>query len=95
MKKDQAKRQLVKKATKNLNKTWSAKYGFSRNQIEENSLENNYFTDIYDFHRLVRVKEHEDRTVRSMEKEDDRKRRKLREPLDIRGKVLIIAERLK
>ena len=51
---------IKKKATSSLNKTRSGKYGFSPNQIEEKSLENKYFTDIYDFHRLVRVKEHED-----------------------------------
>ena len=58
-------------------------------------MENNYFTDIYEFHRLVWVKEHESRTGRFIEKQDDRKRGKLREPLDIGEKVLIIAERLK
>ena len=51
--------------------------------------------DIYDFHRLVRVKEHEDRTVRYMEKWDKQKRRKPGERLDIRKKVLFIAECLK
>ena len=86
---------LLKKATNKLNKTRSAKYEFSPNKIEEKSLENNYFTDIYDLHRLVRVKNHEDWTVRYMEKQDDRKRRKLREPLDIGEKVLVIAESLK
>ena len=84
--------ELIKQATNNLNKTRSAKYGFSPNQIEEKSLENNYFTDIYDFHRLAYVKEHEDRTVRYMEKQDERKRRKLREPLDIGEKALLIVE---
>ena len=53
-------KKLIKKATSSLNKTRSGKYGFSPNQIEEKSLENKYFPDIYDFHRLVRVKEHED-----------------------------------
>ena len=86
---------LLKKATNKFLKTRSAKYGFSPSQIEEKSLEKNYFTDIYDFHILVRVKNHEDRTVRYMEEQDDRKRRKLREPLDIEEKVLVIAERLK
>ena len=57
-------------------------------------MENNYFTDIYDFHRLLRVKEHEDRTVRYMEKQNDRKKRKLREPLDIGEKVLTNAKSL-
>ena len=87
--------ELIKQATNNLNKTRSAKYGFSPNQIEEKSLENNYFTDIYYFHRLVRVKNIEDKKVRYMEKQNDRKRGKLRELLDIGEKVLIMAERLK
>ena len=52
--------ELIKKATNNLNKKRSAKYGFTPNTVDEKSLENNYFTDMYDFHRLVRVKEHED-----------------------------------
>ena len=78
---------LLKKATNKLNKTRSAKYEFSPNKIEEKSLKNNYFTDIYDLHRLVRVKNHEDTSVRYMEKQDDRKRRKLKEPLDIGEKV--------
>ena len=58
-------------------------------------MKNNYFTGIYEFHRLVRVKEHESRTGRYIEKQDDQKRATLREPLDIGEKVLIIAERLK
>ena len=86
--------QLIKKTAKCLNKTRSAKQGFSPSQIDEKSLENNYFTDIYDFHRLLRVKEHEDRTVRYMEKQNDRKKRKLREPLDIGEKVLTNAKSL-
>ena len=87
--------ELIKKATSNLNKTCSAKYDFSPNQVEKKSLENKYFTDIYDFHRLVRVKNHEDRTVRYIEKQDEQKRRKLRKPLDIGDNVLLIAELLK
>ena len=58
-------------------------------------MENNYFTDISDFHRLVWVRELEERTVRYMEKQDDRKRGKLREPLDTGKKVALIAEHLK
>ena len=75
--------ELIKKATNNLNKTRSSKYGFSPNQIEEKSLENNYFTDICDFHRLVRVKKLEDRTVKTIKK---KKKRKLREPKKMKKK---------
>ena len=47
----------------------------SFNQIEEKSLENNYFTDIYDFDRLVRVKEYKDRAVRYMENKTNKKKK--------------------
>ena len=76
MKKDKAKglnERIDKKALSNLNKTRSAKYGFSPNETDEKSLENNYFIDIYDFHRLVRVKEREDKTVRCMENKTNKK----------------------
>ena len=59
------------------------------------SLENTYLTDAYKFHRLVRVKEHKDRAVRYMEKQDKWKRRKLREPVEIGEKVLLIVKNLK
>ena len=44
------------------------------NQIEEKCIENKYFTDIYDFHRLVRVEEQEDRAVRHMVKQGPQKK---------------------
>ena len=66
------------------------------NQLEEKCIENKYFTDICDFHRLVRVEEQEDRAVRYMVKQGPQKKtKKLRELLDIGEKVLLIAERLK
>ena len=50
---------------------------------------------MYDFHGLVKVKEHESKTVRYIKKQNNRKRRKLRQPINIGQKVLIIAEPLK
>ena len=43
----------------------------------------------------MRVKGHKDRAVRYMEKQEEWKRRKLRESLDIGEKLLLIAERFK
>ena len=72
-----------------------AKYSFTPDQVEEKSFENDKFTNLYDFDRLVRVKEVEERIERSERNKDGWKRRKLRHPLYIREKVLVLAERLK
>ena len=55
--------ELIKKAANNLNIAL------------KKSIEDNYFTKIYDFHRFARVKEHEDRTAR-YEKEPRRTKKK-------------------
>ena len=86
---------LIAKATDNLNKKRPIKYGFTPNHVEEKSLEDSSFVELYDIHRLVRVKDDEDRVVRYEERKDNRKKRKQRDPLDIGEKVLVIAERLK
>ena len=55
--------ELVKKATFNLNNTRSVKYGYSPEQIEEQVLDpktGKYFQEIYDFYRLIKVKENRD-----------------------------------
>ena len=52
--------QLIKKATFNLNNMVSPKYGFAPQDIENNSLDKNSgknVLEIYNFHRLWRVKE--------------------------------------
>ena len=49
----------------------SAKYGFTLDQVDEKSLENDEITDLYDFYSLIRVKEAEERIERSDENKDD------------------------
>ena len=88
---------LIKKATFNLNNVKSVKYGFAPEQIEEKSLNKETgkeFTEIYDFHRLIKVKENKDRIQRHDLKIDSRKKR-LRSPLEIGEKVFVLSERLK
>ena len=55
---------LIRKATNNLNRIQSVKLGFTPDQVVEKSLESDEFTDLYDFHRLVRVKEAKERIER-------------------------------
>ena len=88
---------LIKKATFNLNNVKSVKYGFAPEQIEEKSLNKETgkeFTEIYDLHRLIKVKENKDRIQRHDLKIDSRKKR-FRSPLEIGEKVFVLSERLK
>ena len=66
---------MITKVANNLNKTCSVKYGFTSNQVEEISLEGDSYIELYDFHRLVRVKYDEGRLVRYKERKGDRKKK--------------------
>ena len=89
--------ELIKKAMFNLNNTRSAKYGYSSEEIEGKAPDPNtgkYFEEVYDFHRLIKVKENRDRTERFNTKLDRRKRR-LRDPREIGEKVLVLVKHLR
>ena len=53
------------------------------------------FWEIYDFHRIVKVRKFAERYERSDIKSGRRFCKKLRSPLEIGEKVLVLAERLK
>ena len=78
----------------NLNKTNSEKYGLTPENIERKTLANNVFKEVYDFCRLTKITKAANRYERYNEK-IDQKERKLREPLKIDEKVLVLAERIK
>ena len=88
-------REIIKKAVENLNRINSEKYGLPPDIIEKKSLENEYFKEIYDFHRLVKVTKGINRYEKYSEKLDRKQKRKLREPLNINEKVFVLAERIK
>ena len=44
-----------------MNNIRSQKYGYAPSAIEEKALENKRFREIYDFYRLVKVREHAER----------------------------------
>ena len=76
---------------------WSAKSGFPTEQIEKKRLDptdGQNFRETYDFSRLWRIKEPQGRADRHAEKLDSRKKRRLRDPLDISEQVLVRAERI-
>ena len=48
-------KKLIRNAVQNMNNTNSQKYELAPNTLEKNSLENEDFREIYDFHRMVKV----------------------------------------
>ena len=88
---------LITKAAQNMNETISIKYQLAPETIEKRRLNRNdvkYFQEIYDFMRLRKIETNQSRNDQYSEK-IDRRKKKLRSPLNIDEKVLVLAERLK
>ena len=82
--------EIIKKVTTNMNKTKTV-----IEKIEKRSLEDDNFREKYDFYRFAKVGKHNARQIRYNKTKDEKNPRKLREPLNIGEKVLVLAERLK
>ena len=83
---------LIKKVTQHMNEAISTKYELAPETIERRSLDPNdekYFQEIYNF-----IENNQSRNDKYSQKIDKRKR-KLRSPLNLDEKVLVLAERLK
>ena len=83
--------EVIRKVTVNLNKTKTAKYQIEPEEVEKRALLDDAFREKYDFYRLEKIR----RQDRYNLKKDILNPRKLREPLEIGEKVLVLAERLK
>ena len=80
-----------------MNETISTKYELAPETIEKRSLNPNdrkYFQEISDSMRLKKIGNNQTRNERHNEKNDIRKR-KLRSPLNLDKKVLVLAKRLR
>ena len=80
-----------------MNDTTSTKYELPPEMIEKRRLDpkdGKYFQEIYDFMRVKKIGNNQSRNDKYNQKLDRRKR-KLRSPLNVNEKVLILAERLK
>ena len=86
---------LIKKTVQNMNNTKSIKYDLEPEVIEKRSLTDDNFREQYDFYRLYRVTQAFKRYKKHDVNVDIRKRKKLREPLHVSDRVLILASRLK
>ena len=87
--------QLIKKAVQNMNNVKSSKYGFEPEYIERESLKDENFKERFDFHRLKQVTKDFKRYKRHDIQFDLKRKKRLREPLAIGERVLILASRLK
>ena len=80
-----------------MNEKISTKYQLAPETVEKRSLnpnEGKYFQEIYDFMRLRKIGNNQMRNDKYNQKLDRRKR-KLRSPLNLDERVLVLAERLK
>ena len=96
--KDQGERlkpnKLIKNAVENLNKTVTTKYGVSPENVENKTINSEFDREMYDFLRLKKV-DNNNFTNNKYNARKDRRQKKLRNPLYLDEKVLVLAERLK
>ena len=88
---------LLTKAAQNMNEIISTKYQLASETIEKRSLnpkDGKYFQEIYNFMRLRKIGNNQMRNNKYNQKLNKRKR-KLRSPLNLDEQVLVLAERLK
>ena len=88
-------KKLIQCTTNNLNSIACQKFGVSPNFVEEITQQDEKTCKIYDFYRLVKVQKHVERYKPNDIRKDDKKHKKLREPLVIGENVFVLAERLK
>ena len=63
--------------------------------MESKSLKNKDFKEVFDFHRLLKVRKDIERRDRFNEVRDNSKNIRLRNPPEIGEKVLVLAERIR
>ena len=86
---------VIKNTVQNMNNTKSIKYDLEPEIIEKRSLADDDFREKYDFYRLKQVTKGFKRYKKHDMNVDFRKKKKLREPLAVGERVLILASRLK
>ena len=73
----------------------SRKYGISPDTVENKALSSERFRTLFNMHRIDRTSKLSARMDRFDRRKDRRKKKKLRENLDVGEKVYILAERIK
>ena len=86
--------ELIRKVATNMNKTKTKKYQIEPENVGKKALTDDNFREKFDFYRLAKIGKENKRYERYMTKKDSYKR-KLRDPINIGEKVLVLSERLK
>ena len=86
---------IITTSAENMNSVLNEKYGISPNDIEKKSLSSEKLRTLFNFHRIEKIKQVNDRLDRYDGKKYSVKRRKLRENLNVGERVLVLAERIK
>ena len=83
---------IVLGSAENINNVQREKYGLTPKEIEKKSISNERFRAIFNIHWIERTKLVHDRLNRYNKKKYDRKKKKLRENLNINKTFLVLAE---
>ena len=86
---------IIKKVTANMNRTKTQKHQIEPEEVEKRVLSDEKFREEYDFYRNEKVGKESAGIDRYNLKKDLNNPRKLREPLQIGEKVLVLSKRLK
>ena len=86
---------IIEKAVENMNSLPTIRYGLEPDKIEKRSLESEWFREWFDIRRLSRISKAQPRYKRCQKKRYLRKRKKLRVPLKIGKKFLLLSSRIK
>ena len=85
---------IIKPSAEKMNNVKSGKYKLTQNKTEKKSLENQRFRTEFNFERIkISKTKTSDRLDRYNRKFYSRKKKKLRKELNVREKLLILAER--
>ena len=88
-------KKIIEISTANMNIQPSKKYGFSPKEVESRALKSERFRTLYNMHRIEKTDKLDKRMDRYDRKKYLRKRKKLRENLNIGERVYVLAERIK
>ena len=88
-------KKIIEISTANMNIQPSKKYGFSPEEVESRGLKSGRFRALYNMHRIEKTDKLNKRMDRYDRKKYLRKRKKLRENLNVGERVYVLAERIK
>ena len=82
-------KKIIEMSTTNMNIQKSKKHGFSREEVEQKALQSERFRTVHNMHRLEKTQKLNQRQDRYDKKNYDKKRKKLRENLNIGKNVCL------